>query len=398
MINSCITSIDLLLTVDLKVNLRYYYIIGKFSYIVILNQLFQNILFVQKSMARGEVLRKLFKSFSQEDRESFYAAAIQLIEEEKNKNHLLLAKDLESIIKKKSHNGYASNNIPNYYFPEVPLDKDSGLPLIEVKNYEYSLEKVVLSSSNLEIIERVIVENRKKEILDSYGLKAISKILFCGLPGCGKTLTAKVLSGVLELPLVYVNLASVFSSYLGETAVNLKKIFDYVEKGEWIIFFDEFDAIAKDRNTPNEHGEIQRLVNSLLQLIDNSNEQNIFIAATNYESLLDRAVWRRFDEVILFSKPDYNLRISLLKNNLSSIRHSNLDFQEIASSLEGATGSDIEQICLSAIKSVVLENKDTLTEVDLNLAIGRYMKRKSIVDKSTGYIKDLIDIKDGKSV
>ncbi|MEL6912504.1 MAG: ATP-binding protein, partial [Cyanobacteria bacterium J06598_4] len=273
-------------------------------------------------MARGEVLRKLFTSFSQENREAFYAAATQLIEEEKNKNHLLLAKDLESIIKKRSSNGYASNHVPDYYYPEPPTDKDSGLPLVEVRTYDYSLEKVILSSENLEILKRIIIENRKKEILNSYGLKPISKILFCGLPGCGKTLTAKVLSGVLELPLVYVNLSSVFSSYLGETGVNLKKIFDYVKEGEWIVFFDEFDAIAKDRNSPNEHGEIQRLVNSLLQLIDSSNEQSIFVAATNYESLLDRAVWRRFDEVILFSKPDYNLRISLLKNNLSSIRHS----------------------------------------------------------------------------
>lgn len=349
-------------------------------------------------MARGEILRQLFKSFSQEDREAFYAAATQLIEEEKNKNHLLLAKDLESIIKKKSSNGYASNHVPTYYYPEVPTDKDSGLPLIEVKTYEYSLERVVLSSENLEIIERIVIENRKKEILNSYGLKPISKILFCGLPGCGKTLTAQVLSGVLELPLVYVNLSCVFSSYLGETAVNLKKIFDYVKQGEWIVFFDEFDAIAKDRNTPNEHGEIQRLVNSLLQLIDNSNEQSIFIAATNYESLLDRAVWRRFDEIILFGKPDYNLRISLLKNNLSSIRHSNLDFQKIASRLEGATGSDIEKICLDAIKSVILRNQNNLTEVDLNLAVRRYRSRKSIVDKSTRYIKDCIDIKDGESV
>ena len=77
-------------------------------------------------MARGEILRKLFKSFSQEDRDAFYAAATQLIEEEKNKNHLLLAKDLENIIKKKSKNGYASNNFPSYYYPEVPIDKDSG--------------------------------------------------------------------------------------------------------------------------------------------------------------------------------------------------------------------------------------------------------------------------------
>lgn len=335
-------------------------------------------------MARGEVLRKLFKSFSQENREEFYAAATQLIEEEKNKNHLLLARDLERIIQTKPSNGFASNNIIWNSYPEAPQDKDSGLPLIEVKSYEYSLDKIVLSPENIEIINRIILENRKKEILYSYGLKPISKILFCGLPGCGKTLTAKVLSGVLELPLVYVNLSAVFSSYLGETAVNLKKIFDYVQQGEWIVFFDEFDAIAKDRNTPNEHGEIQRLVNSLLQLIDNSNEQSIFIAATNYESLLDRAVWRRFDEVILFSKPDYNLRISLLKNNLTTIRHSDIDFPKIASSLEGSTGSDIEKICFDAIKSVILQNSDNLTQVDLNLAIRRYFERKSIVDKSTG--------------
>lgn len=349
-------------------------------------------------MARGEVLRKLLKSFSQNNREEFYAAAKQLIEEEKNKNHLLLARDLERIIQKKSLNKLASNDIEWNHYPEVPKDKDSGLPLIEVKSYNYSLDRVVLSSNNMEMINRIILENRKKEIINSYGLKPISKILFCGLPGCGKTITAKVLSGVLELPLVYVNLASVFSSYLGETAVNIKKIFDYVQQGEWIVFFDEFDAIAKDRNTPNEHGEIQRLVNSLLQLIDNSNEQSIFIAATNYESLLDRAVWRRFDEIILFSKPDYNLRISLLKNNLSSIRHSDIDFQKIASSLEGATGSDIEKICFDAIKSVILKNSDNLTQVDLKLAIRRYFERKSIVDKSTRYIKDLTDIKDGEPV
>ena len=349
-------------------------------------------------MARGEVLRKLLKSFSQNNREEFYAAATQLIEEEKNKNHLLLARDLERIIQTKPSNRLASNDIEWNHYPEAPKDKDSGLPLIEVKSYNYSLDRVVLSSNNMEMINRIILENRKKEIINSYGLKPISKILFCGLPGCGKTITAKVLSGVLELPLVYVNLASVFSSYLGETAVNIKKIFDYVKQGEWIVFFDEFDAIAKDRNTPNEHGEIQRLVNSLLQLIDNSNEQSIFIAATNYESLLDRAVWRRFDEIILFSKPDYNLRISLLKNNLTSIRHSDIDFQKIASSLEGATGSDIEKICFDAIKSVILKNSNKLTQVDLNLAIGHYMKRKSIVDKSTGYIKDLIDIKDDKPI
>lgn len=84
----------------------------------------------------------------------------------------------------------------------------------------------------------------------------------------------------------------------GRNRGEFKKIFDYVHNGEWVVLLDEFDAIAKDRNSPNEHGEIQRLVNSLLQLIDQSNEQSIFIAATNHQSLLDPAIWRRFDEVL----------------------------------------------------------------------------------------------------
>lgn len=333
-------------------------------------------------MARGEIIRKLFQSFSRNEREEFYAAAMELIQEEKSKNHNLLARDLERILQNGHSKTLSASNTLYKNYPEVPKDRETGLPLIDIKPFDLTWDNVVLSQDNLGILQQVTLENRKQEILEAYGLRPKSKLLFCGPPGCGKTLTAKVLSGTLGIPLVYVNLTAVFSSYLGETATNLKKIFDYVEKGEWVVLFDEFDAIARDRNTLNEHGEVKRLVNSLLQLIDTSNSNSLFIAATNHESLLDNAVWRRFDEVLFFGKPDLELRTILLKRYLSRIRHSGVDLENFAADLEAATGADIERICVDAIKTVVLRGDRELTHADLKTSIGRYLERNRIIANS----------------
>lgn len=307
---------------------------------------------------------------------------MELIQEEKNKNHILLARDLEKILQNGHSKALASNNSLGNQYPEVPKDKETGLPLIDVRQFDLTWDKVILSEENLDTLQIVALENRKQEVLEAHGLKPKSKLLFCGPPGCGKTLTAKVLSGVLGIPLVYVNLTAVFSSYLGETATNLKKIFDYVEKGEWIVLFDAFDAIARDRNTPNEHGEVKRLVNSLLQLIDTSNSKSLFIAATNHEFLLDTAVWRRFDEVLFFDKPNLELRSYLFTHYLSRIRYSDINLESFASSSEGATGADIERICVNAIKSVILRGDRELTNDDLEVAVGRYIEKKRIITNS----------------
>jgi SpoVK/Ycf46/Vps4 family AAA+-type ATPase len=333
-------------------------------------------------MARGEIIRKLFQSFSRNEREEFYAAAMELIQEEKSKNHNLLAKDLERILQNGHSKTLSVSNTLYKNYPEVPKDRETGLSLIDIKQFDLTWDDVVLNQDNLEILQRVTLENRKQEILEAYGVRPKSKLLFCGPPGCGKTLTAKVLSGVLGIPLVYVNLTAVFSSFLGETATNLKKIFDYVEKDEWVVLLDEFDAIARDRNTLNEHGEVKRLVNSLLQLIDTSNSKSLFIAATNHESLLDNAVWRRFDEVLFFGKPDLELRMALLRRYLSRIRHSAINLENFATDLEMATGADIERICIDAIKTVILRGDRELTHVDLKTAVGRYSERKRIIANS----------------
>lgn len=333
-------------------------------------------------MARGEIIRKLFKSFSRNEREEFLAAAQELIEEERNKNHILLARDLEKLL----HNGYtkplASNLAPLTKFPQPPKDKDTGLALLDVKQFDLTWDHIVLSEKIFDILQEIVLENRKQDILAAYNLKPKNKLLFCGPPGCGKTQTAKILSSVLSLPLVYVNLTAVFSSYLGETATNLQKIFTYIEQGEWLVLFDEFDAIARDRDNLNEHGEVKRLVNSLLQLIDNANNQSVFVAATNHEKLLDSAVWRRFDEVIFFDNPTVELRTALLNRYLSGIRYTVVNLSTFAERLENATGADIERICSDAIKAVILRGERTLTADDLEVVIGRFLERQSIIANS----------------
>jgi SpoVK/Ycf46/Vps4 family AAA+-type ATPase len=336
-------------------------------------------------MARGETLRKLFKSFSHNEREGFLAAAMEIIEEERNKNHLLLARDLEKLLQ--NGNGYikplAANPTPWHQFPEPPKDKDTGLALLDVKQFDLTWDHIVLSEKIFDILQEIVLENRKQDILAAYNLKPKNKLLFCGPPGCGKTQTAKILSSALGLPLVYVNLTAVFSSYLGQTATNLQKIFTYIEKGEWLVLFDEFDAIARDRDNLNEHGEVKRLVNSLLQLIDNATNQSIFVAATNHEKLLDSAVWRRFDEVIFFDNPTVEQRTALLSRYLSAIRYTAINLSTFADRLENATGADIERICSDAIKAVVLRGERTVTADDLEVAIGRFLERQSVIASST---------------
>lgn len=335
-------------------------------------------------MARGETLRKLFRSFSHNERDEFLAAAREIIEEERNKNHVLLARDLEKLLLNGTEytKPLAANLAPWNQFPEAPKDKDTGLSLLNVQRFDLTWDRIVLSEKIVDILQEIVLENRKQDILVAYNLKPKNKLLFCGPPGCGKTQTAKILSSALGLPLVYVNLTAVFSSYLGQTATNLQKIFTYIENGEWVVLFDEFDAIARDRDNLNEHGEVKRLVNSLLQLIDNATNQSVFVAATNHEKLLDSAVWRRFDEVIFFDNPTVELRTALLSRYLSAIRYTAIDLSSFAARLENATGADIERICSDAIKPVVLRGERTLTADDLEFAIGRFLDRQSIIANS----------------
>ena len=125
----------------------------------------------------------------------------------------------------------------------------------------------------------------------------------CGPPGCGKTLTAEVIASELGRPVAIVRTDSVVSSFLGETAANLRKVFDFVAKSPMVALFDEFDALGKEREDASEHGELRRVINAVLQMLDAYEGRSLIIAATNHEGMLDTAIWRRFEEVLFLEPP-----------------------------------------------------------------------------------------------
>jgi len=197
-------------------------------------------------MATGEQLRRLFKSYIQRDSEAFRAAARDIVSEEYKKNHHLLAAELERILENKQ----VERNLRNHYlaFEDLPMDKERGTTLLDVRSPSKYLSDILLTKDNEQIIQRIMEEYIHAEVIHTYGLRPKTKLLFCGPPGCGKTLCAEVLSTELGLPLLYTRFDGVISSYLGETSANLRKVFDFARRGQWVLLFDEFDAIGKSRD------------------------------------------------------------------------------------------------------------------------------------------------------
>lgn len=331
-------------------------------------------------MSRGELLKKIFKSYKAGNNEAFHQAAREIITEERKKNHNILANDLEKIVE----NGQSiSNWTIRGEFESLPKDADRGAPLIDIRIPDRFLPDLVLSAEQLSVINSISRQFQSWDTLESYGLKPSHRILFCGPSGCGKTVTAEAIAGELGIPLLYVRFDTVVSSLLGETANNLRKVFDYAGRGTWVLFFDEFDAIGRSRDDSTEHGELKRVVNSFLQLVDGFNSRTLLIAATNFEQSLDPALWRRFDEIIRFEKPNKEQIVCLLEMKLGRHIGSIDSIHQIANHFVGLSHADIERCCFDLLKRTILEFKDSIDHEDLDWAIQKQERRKQALTVST---------------
>jgi len=327
-------------------------------------------------MASGKLLRQLIKSGATGDEAGFRAASAAVIQEEREKSHHLLANDLERLLY--GERTSMSGNINRLYkFPSLPANKDGGLALLEERTAVREEKDIVLSDATQTVLSEVIHEHNRADVLRTYGLQPAQKLLFCGPSGCGKTLAAEVMANSLSLPLVIVRLDSVISSFLGETAANLRKVFDYVSQNPVVALFDEFDALAKDRGDAADHGELKRSVNAVLQMLDGYRGESLLIATTNYESLLDQAVWRRFDETLCFELPNLEQIKRLLVLKLSGIRREfEADAHETASLFKGMSHADIERILRRAVKQMVLSGREFLQRPHLEDALKREYQPK----------------------
>ncbi len=276
-----------------------------------------------------------------------------------------LEKEGENKVAEKLKKTLSSNSTKKYMKAQnldsvmnVPVDQDSRLSMADVLMPEEISADIVLNKIEKEKIEEFVLTYEKSDLLAASGLEFPNTLLFYGPPGCGKTKLAHYLAKEIGLPLLVARLDSLISSYLGNTAKNIRYLFEYVEKTPCILFLDEFDALAKLRDDKNELGELKRVVNSLLQNIDLLNEGHILIAATNHEQLLDPAVWRRFDYQLNIKKPTFESRKNLIKLFLGVDKLNKMECEILAYVFKDLTGAQIEDICKSSLReSIIKENQ-----------------------------------------
>lgn len=240
----------------------------------------------------------------------------------------------------------------------IPLDSDSRLQIVEVVPSDSHRQKIVLSPLVEKQIKQFVdlVKNTSK--LEVAGIDIKKTLLLYGKPGCGKTSIANYICEQTGLPLVIARLDGIVSSLLGSTAKNIRKIFEYSSSFPCILFLDEFDAIAKARDDSHELGELKRVINSLLQNIDSMPSSCVLIAATNHQSLLDPAVWRRFVQKVEVELPDEDEVLTLMsifsENFESNFSGDKQKIQSLAKAFQGLSPSDIKTIYDKAkVKSII---------------------------------------------
>lgn len=299
-------------------------------------------------MARADLLVKLVKSAKSGDKLLFNKVVESLIADERNKQHHVLAKQLEEVLH--TYNGSTNGTKSLNGLPDEKLESFL-LNIIPKK----TLDDLVLKNNNLKVVQEFILEHRRSDLLRTYNLEPRNRVLLVGEPGNGKTSLAEAIAEALSIPFFVIRYDGIIGSYLGETASRLKKMFDFIKTQHCILFFDEFDAIGKERGDIHETGEIKRVVSSLLLQIDSLPSYVISIAATNHPELLDRAVWRRFQIRLRLDKPDPKLIEGWLKKFEQQLEKPlGHPIKTIASKLKGLSFAEVEDFCLDIQRKYIL--------------------------------------------
>jgi SpoVK/Ycf46/Vps4 family AAA+-type ATPase len=316
-------------------------------------------------MTASRHLIALLKSHIDGDNEHFLSVALQVAAQEARQGHGKLAQELRDLVDE------ARLRVKEPRKKPVPLAQPKGelANLISVSYSDTRLSSMVLPGKLEERLRRVLLEQRQQHRLRTHGLAPRRKLLLLGPPGSGKTMTATALAGELRVPLFTVVFDTLISKFMGETASKLRIVFDAMVSTRGVYFFDEFDAIGARRSERSDVGEIRRVLNSFLQLLENDDSEGLIIAATNHPELLDPALFRRFDDVISYSLPDEVISTRILKMRLSSFNTEQIDWNEVAKTGEGMSQSELARAADEAAKRAVLAERNVITQDDLGVAI-----------------------------
>lgn len=278
----------------------------------------------------------------------------------------------------------------------TPRDKDSLLELYEIVQPDISFADVILPENQKQILTQVIQEQKNSEKLIQHSMAPINRVLLCGPPGCGKTMTAYALARELNLPVAYVRLDGLVSSYLGQTSTNLRKVFDAVKNQRIVLFLDEFDAIAKKRDDSNELGELKRVVTTLLQNFDNMPVNVLLIAATNHEHLLDPAIWRRFNVTITLDLPTEKQRMIMIQRWIDKYKiEGKISSKSLAKVTKGLSGAGIAELMTAAAKKMLMKGSIKTADI-VTILVQQKTKFSDGGDETMKVVCEMLD--DGVSL
>lgn len=333
---------------------------------------------------KSSLVMELISAHASGNEEIFKTAIENLAYDEEKKGNRLIATNIREAYEK---SGKKSVNKPESPISEMtfgtqsmgvlPKDKDSTLELLEVYNSKVNLDNVALPENTLNVINQIISEQKAINQLVEGGVMPSNRILLCGPPGCGKTLTANAIAGELKIPIAYVKLDGLVSSYLGQTGSNIRRIFDFVKDKRIILFLDEFDAIAKKRDDSQEVGELKRVVTTLLQNMDLMPANVLLIAATNHHQLLDKAIWRRFDQSILLENPNSQQRRLIIDIFLNNIKIDiSMDTEMVTILSEGMSGAELRGFLESLVKRNIMNEMNG--KIDQEMISNVWLQQKTL--------------------
>jgi SpoVK/Ycf46/Vps4 family AAA+-type ATPase len=320
----------------------------------------------------ADILKRVVRAIVDGSQDDLDRLAHKIVEAERRTGHKKLAENLDSILRqpKNRGNGHARSSNGDRPLADLPVSRRYAESLATFAFPEALEHHMVLPKVTEERFARIECEYAARDRLSAHGLRPIKSILLYGPPGCGKSLGAKRLAWSTGLPLMKIRFDALISSYFGESATNLRSVFIAAKELPCVLLLDECDFIARSRVNTRDIGEASRIVNTLLQLMEEYDAPGLLVATTNIESSLDFAMFRRFDDVFLVPRPGPEEIAKLLRWTLSAVKLAEpIDWKQIASELSGKSAALIVKVARDAAKGSILRGHEIVTEVHLRQAV-----------------------------
>lgn len=309
-------------------------------------------------MANNKQIKALITSHADQDDSRFYSIVIQMAAKAARMGHSKAAAELRDIVDEmKARGDLVPTYSPLISVPHVePRGELAGLLTVTYPDTRFS--DMALSDSFKSQLQRIVTEQRQRDRLHAHGFTPLRKLLLVGPPGTGKTMMVSALAGELGLPLLAIQLDGLITKFLGETATKLRIVFEAARSTLGVYFFDEFDALGSERSSKTEVGEIRRALNSFLQFLEQDDSESLFAAATNHPSILDRAVFRRFDSIIHFELPSREIAKEVIVRRLGDVDYKSVDWELVYEACEGLSHGEVARASEQAGKDAVLSDSE----------------------------------------